>query len=284
KEVERAAKDGDQVVIDFEGKIDDVAFEGGKGTDAPLVLGSNSFIPGFETQLEGANINDDVKVKVTFPEDYNSKDLAGKKAVFYVKVKKVLESELPEINETLIKSFGVQSGDIQEFREELQKNMQRELTQKIKENIKNQITSSLMEKNKIEIPASLTDSEAQRMLTQLEAQSGTKTNLADLPESLRESLGQQANQRVALGLMFAEIAKVNNLTVSPDKVRAYIEEIAQSYDDPQEVINHYYSDRNNLSSIESVVLEDEVIDCVLGQTKVEEVKKSFKDLVNAGKN
>jgi trigger factor len=284
KEVERSAKDGDQVVIDFDGKINDVAFDGGKGSDTPLVLGSNTFIPGFEKQLEGKNADDDVKVRVTFPDDYHGKDVAGKEAVFDVKVKKVLESELPEINEEIIKSFGVASGNMDEFRTELEKNMQRELEQKIKENIKTQITDVLMEKNSIEIPASLTDSEAQRMLQQMQAQSGTKTDLPELPDSMRESLNEQANRRVTLGLIFAEIAKVNNLTVSPDKVRAYIEEIAQSYDDPQEVINHYYSDRNNLSSIESVVLEEEVVDWVLGQTKVEEVKKAFKDLVNAGKN
>ena len=284
KEVERAAKDGDQVVIDFDGKIDDERFEGGKAADTPLVLGSNTFIPGFEKQLEGKNADDDVKVKVTFPEDYHGKDVAGKEAVFDVKVKKVLESELPEINEEIIKSFGVQSGNMDEFRTELEKNMQRELSQKIKENIKTQITESLIEKNKIDIPASLTDSEAERMLQQMQGQTGTKTDLASLPDSMRESLNEQANRRVSLGLMFAEIAKVNNLTVSPDKVRAYIEEIAQSYDDSQEVINHYYSDRNNLSSIESIVLEDAVVDWILGQTKVEEVKKSFADLVNAGKN
>ncbi|MDH5594134.1 MAG: trigger factor [Gammaproteobacteria bacterium] len=284
KEVDAAANDGDQVVIDFDGKIDGVAFEGGKASDAPLVLGSKSFIPGFEEQLEGTKAGDDVKVKVSFPDDYHGKDVAGKKAVFDVKVKKVLQAELPEIDEDLIKSFGIASGNMDDFRAELEKNMQRELTQRIKDNIKSQITNALMEKNSIDIPSSLTNSEAQRMLQQMQAQAGTKTELADLPDSLRESLNEQANRRVSLGLIFAEIAKVNNLTVSPDKVRAYIEEIAQSYEDPQEVINHYYSNRNNLSGIESIVLEEEVVDWVLGQTKVEEVKKSFTDLVSAGKN
>ena len=283
-EVDRAAKNGDQVVIDFEGKIDGEGFSGNKASNAPLVLGSNSFIPGFEKQLEGAKPGADVAVKVTFPADYHGKDVAGKDAVFDVKVAKVLESTLPEINEELIKSFGIATGNLDDFRKELEKNMRNELEQSVKNHIKNQVTDKLVEKNPIDIPSTLIDSEAQAMLENIQGQTGQKTSLADLPDSMRESLNERAKRRVTLGLLFSEIAKQNSLTVSPDKVRATVEKFAESYEDSQEVINYYYSNRNNLAAVEAIVLEDEVVDWVLSQGKVTEVKKSFKDMVNTRQN
>lgn len=279
--VDRAAQDGDQMVIDFEGTIDGEKFSGGTAKQVPFVLGAKTFIPGFEEQLAGAKAGDERTIDVTFPEDYQSKEVAGKAATFKVNVNTVSEQVLPEVDEAFIKDFGVSSGDMEEFRNEVKANMERELEQAVKRKIKKQAMDALLETNQIEVPSALVEQETNALVQQMQsyaAQSGQKMD--DISDFVRESTRPEAKRRVALGLIFAEIVKQHNLTAPPEAVREAVDKIASSYEDPQEVVNYYYGDRNRLAEIESMVVEDQVVTWVMENANVKDKKTDFKELMN----
>lgn len=278
-EVKRKSKDGDQVVIDFKGFIDGEAFKGGEAKEFPLELGAGNMIPGFEEQLVGVSAGDDVEVKVTFPEDYHVDDLKGKEATFETHVHVVNKKELPTVTE-LAEQLG--ADDINSLKADVKKNMERELRNAIKSRVKGQVMNQLVEKHEVEVPKAMLDQEIERMRQEMAQQMrAPKDQTPDLPASLFE---EQATRRVKLGLVVSEIIKAEGLKADEDKVRAQVEDLAGVYEEPQEVIDWYYGDPNRLREVESLVLEDTVVDLVLEKAKVTKKSVSFDELLNPNKN
>ncbi len=278
-EVKRKSKDGDQVVIDFKGFIDGEAFKGGEAKEFPLELGAGNMIPGFEEQLVGVSAGDDVEVKVTFPEDYHVDDLKGKEATFETHVHVVNKKELPTVTE-LAEQLG--ADDINSLKADVKKNMERELRNAIKSRVKGQVMNQLVEKHEVDVPKAMLDQEIDRMRQEMAQQMrAPKDQTPDLPASLFE---EQATRRVKLGLVVSEIIKAEGLKADEEKVRAQVEDLAGVYEEPQEVIDWYYGDPNRLREVESLVLEDTVVDLVLEKAKVTEKSVSFDELLNPNKN
>jgi trigger factor len=278
-DVERAAQDGDTVHMNFKGMIDGEIFEGGTAEDVPLVLGSNAMIEGFESGLLGASAGDERTLEVTFPEDYRATHLAGKDAVFEVEVLRVSEPSLPDVDEDFVKAFGIEDGTTESLRADVSKNMAHELKQKIRGITKDRVMDLLVEKNPVDIPQAMVAQEAERMKQQMlqEMKQHGQSSSVDLPASMFES---QATRRVHLGLLVGEIIKTQELTVDQDKVRETIAEAAESYEDPQEVIDYYMRDNTARAGVENVVLENQVVDWVLDQVQLQDDDQSFADLMD----
>lgn len=277
-DVERGASDGDTVHIDFKGMVDGEVFEGGSAENVPLVLGSGSMVDGFESGLLGARAGDERTLEVSFPEDYRAANLAGKDATFEVKVLRVAEPRLPEVDEDFVKAFGVEDGTVEGLRADVAKNMQHELRQKLRNLTKERVMDVLIAANPIDVPKSLVSQEAERMRQQMlqdMRQRGQQSNL-DLPAAMFE---EQARRRVHLGLLVADILQTQAITADDAKVRETVAEFAESYENPQEVIDYYMEDQQARSSIENLVLENQVVDWVLGQVDVVEEQKSFAQIM-----
>ncbi len=281
EQVERAAEDGDQVIIDFLGKLDGVAFEGGEAEDFTLELGSKRFIEGFEDQLIGVSAGDVKEVNVTFPENYQSADLAGKAVVFEVTVKTVNGPKLPDLDdEEFLKALGVEEGGVDNLRSEVRQSMDRELGQKITALVKEQVLDKVLDANPIELPSALVEDELRQMANQARQSMGLEGE-QEVTDEVREALGDRARRRVALGLMVGELIREKGFQADADKVRTRIEEMAQSYEDSQAVLNWYYQDKSRLSGVEALVLEDQVVDWLLSELKIEEVAKNFDDIMQS---
>lgn len=271
-----AAKDGDRVEIDFAGTVDGEAFEGGSATNFALVLGSKRMIPGFEDQLIGAKAGEERVLQVTFPEDYQAESLRGKAAEFKVTVNKVATTELPAIDEEFFKAFGVVEGGMDRFRAEVRKNMDRELRQAIKGRVKNQVMDALVKAHEgLEVPKALIGNEIGRLKQQMLRQFGGGQQI-NLPDEL---FADQAKRQVALGLIVGEIIKTQEMKADPVRVHALIEEVAESYEKPQEVLSWYLSNKEQLAQVESVVLEDQVVDKVLADAKITDKTVSYEELL-----
>ena len=277
--VERASKEGDQIVIDFTGYIGDEAFEGGQASDLPVLIGEGRMIPEFENQLVGLSAGEEKEITVTFPEDYHVKDLAGKEARFEVKVKEVQEARLPEIDDDFLKAFGVEEGGIEKLRADIRDNMARELKAKIKSKIKNQVMDGLIELHPIELPKALVAEETRRMRQQAMA----NTPQADESMFPDELFREEAERRVALGLIVGEIIKVKEIELDRDRVEAELDDLAASYEDAEEVKNYYRSNPAQMGMLEAMVLEDQVVDWVLENARVTDEKQSFDDIMETGK-
>lgn len=281
EQVDRAAEESDQVVIDFLGKVDGEAFEGGEAKDFALELGSKRFIEGFEEQLIGASAGDAKDVNVTFPETYQSKDLAGKAAVFEVTVKAVNGPKLPELDDgEFLKAFGIEDGGVENLRSEVRQSMERELGQKITALVKAQALDKVLDANPIDLPSALVEDELHQMASQARQSMGLQGE-QEVTDEIRSALGDRARRRVALGLMVGELIREKGFQADADKVRARIEEMAQSYEDPQAVLNWYYQDKSRLSGVEALVLEDQAVDWLLSELKTEEVTKNFDEIMQA---
>ena len=277
KEVKRKSKNKDTVTIDFKGYIDGEAFEGGEAQDHRLELGSGQMIPGFEKGIVGAKAGEDIEIEVTFPEDYHSEDLKGKPAKFEISVKKVEEPQLPELNEEFFARFGVEEGGEEGFRTEVRKNMERELRQAIKGKTKTQVMDGLLATNSIEVPKALISSEIDRLRQQAVQQfGGANIDPSQLPAELFE---EQAKRRVSLGLIVAEIVKQHEIKPDSDRVRAMVEELASAYQEPEQVVNWYMQNEQQLAEIESVVLEEQVVDTVLQKAKVTDKTVTYEEAV-----
>ena len=277
KTVDRSAKDGDQVVIDFLGRLDGEEFEGGKAEKAPLVLGSNSMIPGFESQLEGVSAGDKKTIKVTFPDDYQAEHLAGKETEFDITVHEVKESHLPELDEELVKSFGIEDGTVESLRADIQKNMERELKQRVDGQIKSQIMDGLIDLNPVDVPAALVSEEIKRQREQLMQQMPAESDSSFLSD---EIFSEQAERRVRLGLVIGEIVQKQDIKADAAAVRAQVETMASSYQDPQQVIDYYYGNPELLKNVEGLVLEEAVTAAVLDAASVTDEATSFQDIMN----
>jgi len=275
--VERAAENGDQVTIDFVGKIDGEAFQGGTANGTNLVLGSGRMIPGFEEGLVGAKAGDSLTLNVTFPEDYQNLDLAGKAAEFETTVQAVAAPALPELDDEFFAQFGVTEGGLDGFRAEVRKNMERELRQAIKTKVKAQVMDGLLESNTVEVPKALISSEIDRLREQAAQQfGGANFDVSQLPAELFE---EQAKRRVSLGLIVAEVVKQNDIKPDNDRVRAMVEELASAYQEPEQVVNWYYQNEQQLGEIQSVVLEEQVVDTVLQKAQVTDKKVAYEEAV-----
>jgi len=273
--VDRASQAGDQVTVSFEGFVDGEAFEGGKADNVPVVIGAKSMIPGFEEQLIGKSAGDEFQLEVTFPEDYQAENLKGKPATFETKVISVAEAKLPEIDDEFAKAFGVTEGGIDQLKNEIRTNMDRELKTKMQTTLKNNVMDALLKSNDITVPKALIDDEAGHLQKQM-ADAGQLQGNMTLPKDLFEG---EAKRRVSLGLIIGEVVKTAEIKVDPALVKAKIEEIASTYEDPQEVMNHYKSNPQQMASIEAMTMEDMVVDWVVNQAKVKEVKSTFDELM-----
>ncbi len=280
EESAEAAADGDQVVIDFEGFIDGEAFEGGAAKGYSLTLGSNSMIPGFETGLVGAKAGEEKTLDVAFPEDYHKEELKGKPAQFKVTVTAVKKPQLPELNEEFFKGFGVETADEAEFKVEIRKNMDRELDRAVRNLTKQQVIAGLVATNEVEAPSSLVDQEIDRLRKQAVQQFGGGQQLD--PNMLpAELFKDQAEKRVVIGLLMNAVIEANELTPSAEKVAQLIEEVAATYQDPEEVRNYYNSNPQQKSQVEALALEEQAVEKVLAGAKISQAEATYEEVIRA---
>jgi trigger factor len=272
--VDRAAKPGDQVTIDFEGSIDGGPFAGNKAESMPLVLGSNSMIPGFEEQLSGVSAGDEKSIELTFPDDYPGSEVAGKSATFRVRVHQVSEMELPELNDDFARAFGISEGGMEALRTEITGNMQRELKGLISSSLKSQVFSGLLEKNPVEVPRQLIETESLELRSRKGSAAGDTT-----------ALQAEAERRVKLGVIVSEIVKQNQIQLDPERVREVVDNIAASYEKPEEVVQWYYGNQEMLSGVQSAVIEDQAVEWIMehGGVEISDNEMSFSDLVEKAK-
>jgi len=283
KDVKRKSKNDDQVTIDFVGKLDGLAFDGGTGNDVQVVLGAGQFIPDFEKGLKGMKAGEEGVIDATFPEEYGNKDLAGKTVQFETTIKSVGEPVLPEVDEDFVKKLGVDGGSVDALREQVKDNMERELAQVVREITKSNVMDAIIAEHELEIPQVMVNDEIKRLAEQTRqmfAQQGVPMPDAPIDNSLYQD---QAVRRVSLGLVMSEIVSKNELAATPDKIRAAVEEIAAPYEQPEEIINYYYADKARLGEIEAVVLEQGVVDWVLERAETVEKKETFDALMASRK-
>jgi len=276
EDADRAAKQEDRVTMDFKGSVDGEFFEGGSQDDFATVIGSNNLLPDFEKQLEGVKAGDEKTFDVTFPEDYGQKDLANKVAKFEIVVKKVEQAILPEVNEEFVKGFGIDDGKLDTLKEQMTQNMQVELEQRKKAFKKDQVMQKLFEANEFEIPKALITQEIQA----LRQQSMQSMNLQDesmLPDTLFE---EEAKRRILIGLTVGEIAQKQDIKVDQEKVNQALNVIATNYGQPEEVIQYYRSNQKAMANLEVMVVEEQVVDWVVEQSKTVSKPFTFDEFVN----
>jgi trigger factor len=275
---DKAAEEGDQVNIDYVGTQKGEEFPGGKADGQDLLLGSGTMIPGFETGLVGLSAGDETVLKLKFPKDYHAEDLKGKAVQFAVKVNSVAVKNLPELNDEFFEMYGVESGGEPKFRENIEANMERELRNAIRTKVKNRVMDQLFSLNTVELPEALVANEITQLKQQMIQQfgGGQQFDPSMLPDDMFRS---KAERRAALGVIISEIVKVESLTPDEQQVRARIDEIASTYEQPSEVVDYYYSKPELLSSVEAVVLEDQVTELVLSKCKLKEENLDYEQAV-----
>ncbi len=282
EKVDREATDGDRVTVDYAGTIEGEPFEGGDAQQVPVELGSHSLIEGFEEGLRGAKAGEQRTLDLTFPETYHAKELAGKPVRFAVTLHTIEEPRLPEIDEEFIKSFGVEDGGEEALRKEVRENMERELQEAIQTQLKTEAMDALLAQHPLELPNALVEDESKRLMEQTRQnliRQGAGSPTLQLQPSLFED---QARRRVSLGLLLAEIVKYNSMSADPAKVRERVESIASSYQDPQQVISWYYGDKQRLAEIESLVMEDVVMEWIVQNAKVQDAETTFDAIMKRG--
>jgi trigger factor len=278
-ETDNPAQDGDKVNIDFVGTLrGKKEFPGGSAEGQDLTLGSNSMIPGFEDGLMGVSAGDETVLKLKFPKDYHAEEVKGKSVSFAVKVNTVSAKILPALDDEFFKLYGVETGGEEKFREDVEANMQRELNNAIRSNVKNRIMDQLYKLNKVDVPEALVANEIIQLKKQMIQQfgGGQEIDLNMLPDDMFKD---KAKRRASLGVIVSEVVKVESLSPNEDQVRARVDEIASTYEQPSEVVDYYYSKPELLSSVEAVVLEDQVTELVLSKGKIKEEKLSYEDAV-----
>ena len=278
--VDRAAATGDRVSIDFLGKKDGEPFQGGEAKDYPFVLGEGAMLADFENAVTGLKAGESKTFEMTFPADYHAKELAGQAVTFDVAVKQVGEAVLPELDTEFAKSLGIADGDVDKMRAEIESNLKREVKSRLKSRIKNQVMDALLKTNPIEVPKALVEMEIDQLVENarqdMEQRSGKK--MKGFPMQ-REWFADQAKRRVSLGLVLSEIVKVNQLQAKPEQIKAVVEEAAQSYEHPEEVVRWYYAQPQRLAEIEGLVIEDNVVDWALASAKVLDKAIAFDELM-----
>ena len=276
----KKASKGDQVIISFVGKKDGVEFEGGKADDLPLEIGSNRMIPGFEDGIIGMKKGEEKTVELTFPEEYQSAELAGKDVTFDITVHSVQKKVLPELDEEFVKGLGIEDGTEESLLNEIKTNMEKELTRAVENKNRTQVLDTLADAIEIELPKSVIDQEAsklmQRQIEQFQQQ-GVKAE--DLGLTI-DAFMPEAQKRVKLGLILGDIIKANKMQATEDDRNRFIADQASSYEDPAEVIKWYAQNPEAQQEINSIIVEKQVAELVLEKAKVKEVKKAFNDVVS----
>lgn len=269
----------DRLTLDFTGTVDGEEFAGNSAKDFNLVLGSGRMIPGFEDQIVGMKAGKEKTITVTFPADYQADDLAGKEAQFKIDVKKVARPVLPELDEQFLSAFGVAEGGLDKFRADVRKNMERELRNSIRARVKSAVFDAVLEANPVDVPSALVEQEITRQREQaIQRFGGNAQNIK--PEMLPNELFTDASKRsVALGLLLSEIISKHDVKVDVDRVRAMVGEIAESYEDPAEVMAWYLGNREQRIQVESAVLEDQVVDLVLASAQIADKAVAYSDLL-----
>ena len=278
--VDRGAAKDDRVTIDFLGKKDGEPFAGGQAKDYPFVLGAGSMLPDFENAIYGLKAGESKTFEMTFPADYLSKEIAGQTVSFEITVKEVREPILPEVDADFAKELGVEDGDVEKMRAEIETNLKREVSKRLQAKVKDQVMEALLKTNPIDVPNALLEMEIQRLMQSarqdMEQRGGAK--MKDFPMQ-REWFVDQAKRRVSLGLILSEIVKVNKLQAQPDQIKKIVEDSAQSYEHPEEVIRWYYAQPQRLQEVEGVAIEDNVVAWALSASKVVEKPIAFDELM-----
>lgn len=277
--VEREARAGDRVHVDYIGRLDGQPFQGGEAKDYPIVLGEGRTLKDFETQLMGMRPGERKTFEITFPQDYFAKEIAGKTAQFEVHIKSVHEPHLPEVDADFARSLGIDDGDVAKLREEIAANLRREAKRRIQAKVKEQVMQGLLEVTPFEVPKILVAMEShalrERAINDLKAR-GMKAQDIHLDESVFEP---QARRRVALSLLLKTVAEQNAISAPEEQVRAMIEEFAQSYENPQEVVTWYYQDASRLREVQALVQEDNIVAWVLERAQVTEEPTALQNLM-----
>jgi trigger factor len=275
-----AAADGDRVTIDFEGKIDGVPFDGGKAEGFQFLVGEGQMLEAFEKAVRGMKTGESKTFPLQFPEDYQGKEVAGKEADFLVTVNKIEAQNLPEVNEEFIKTLGLADGSVDALRADIQKNLAREVKFRVAARNKAHALDAALKAAEFDVPKSLVAAESDRLVenarADLKARGIKDADKAPIPA---EMFTPQAERRVRLGLIVAELVKTNNLQAKPEQLQAHIEELSQSYEQPAQVVAWYMSDRQRMAEVEAVVIEQNVTDFILGATKVTDKAMSFEELM-----
>ncbi|AAO90277.1 trigger factor [Coxiella burnetii] len=282
KEMDRPAKADDRVIIDFEGTLDGKPFERGSAKDFQLELGSKRMIAGFEEGIEGMKPGESKALDITFPADYPSEDLAGKAAVFNITLQKVMAPELPVLDEQFAERLGIKEGGLEALRQKVRTNMEKEVHHHMENKLKMAVLDKLIERNPIEVPESLIEAEIdhlQQMTRQQVAMQTHKPDEAKKMELPRDPYREQATKRVKLGLLLAEVVKQHKIKADPEQLRARVEEVAASYQDPEKVISWYYTNKQMLSEIESVVLEDQAVAQLMSELEVKDQAIPYEEAV-----
>lgn len=280
--VARPAQDGDRVAVDFEGRIGGELFESGSATGASFVLGEGKMLPAFEASLRGARAGETRTFEMEFPADYARKEVAGKTAAFSVSLTQVEEGALPPLDAEFARRLGIADGDVGKMRAEVRSNVEREVQKRIDARVKEQVLQVVLDAAPLELPKSLVEMETKRLIenanADLQARGLKPENVPLDPQAFEAG----AKRRVALGLIFAELARMQNLQPKPAQVRALIDAEAQSYENPAEVVKWFYMQPQRLQEMESLALEGNVVSWVLGKAKVSEKAVSFDELMGSG--
>lgn len=275
-----AAQEGDRVMVDFEGKIDGEVFAGGKADDFQFIVGDGQMLKEFEEATRGMKAGESKTFQLAFPADYHGKDVAGKTADFMVTLKKIEAAHLPEVNEALAKSLGIADATVEGLRADIKKNLEREVKFRLLARNKQAVMDALVSKAELDLPTTSVQSEISRLLEGARAdlkQRGIKdADKAEIPEDI---FRPQAERRVRLGLVVAELVRSNTLQAKTEQIKSHIEELAASYEKPAEVMRWYYSDNNRLAEVEAIVIENNVTDFVLAQAKIIEKTVTFDELM-----
>ena len=274
------AQTGDRLTVDFEGKIDGETFAGGKAEDFQFILGDGQMLKEFEDATQGKKAGESKTFQMVFPADYHGKDVAGKTADFMVTVKKIEAAHLPEVNEAMAKSLGIDDATVEGLRADVQKNLAREVKVRLLSRNKQAVMDALIASAELDLPTTAVQSEITRLMEGTRAdlkQRGMKD--ADTTPMPDDIFRPQAERRVRLGLVVAELVRANDLQAKPEQIKSHIEELAASYEKPADVMRWYYGDKNRLAEVEAVVMENNVTDFVLARAKVSEQSISFDDLM-----
>ena len=280
--VDREAQNGDRVIIDFEGKIDGEPFAGGASKNYAFVLGAGQMLPEFEAGVVGMKAGESKDVTVNFPEDYHGKDVAGKSAVFTITLNNVSEATLPEVDADFAKALGIEDGDVAKMREEVKKNVGREVERRIGEQTKESVMNALLKAADLQVPVALVNEEAARLANEMK-QNFVNQGMADAAnlDLPLDMFKEQAERRVSLGLILAKLVEENKLEPTEDQIKAVVANFAESYEDPKEVIDWYYAEPSRLQGPTSLAVESNVVDFVLSKAKVTEKALSFDEVMGA---
>jgi trigger factor len=278
---EAVAANGDRATVDFVGVIDNVEFPGGKAEDYAFVLGEGRMLPEFEAATVGLKVGESKTFPLAFPEDYHGKDVAGKTAEFTITLKKLEWAHLPEVDAEFAKSLGIEDGSIEKMREDIKVNLEREVNARIKARNKEAVMDALVKHTEMDVPKVMIEQDSQRLAEQTRqdmAQRGMDVKSLPFPADL---FATKAERRVRLGLILSQLVQENSLQATQDQVKAQIEDFSQSYEDPKEVLKYYYSDRRRLGEVEALVLEENVVNYVLGKAKVTAKDIAFDELMGS---